>query len=207
MKLTYCYPQLLAWAEDGRAPDPAVDSAARAVDIDELGRRAFLAGKDALGEVVADLEPESVNEETFDRVIARSLAIVVTIWHRCLPDPATGAATAYQREVHARMLAFAERLGRIPDMPPAVLARLHAIVPPPSADDLFAAALEEMSDEEIEESEEREAEPVEKPTPRPSRPAAPPSAPSRFDYALKTAHPAMWAGLLLAIVIAIATCS
>ncbi len=35
MKLTYCYPQLLAWAEDGRAPDPAVDSAARAVDIDE----------------------------------------------------------------------------------------------------------------------------------------------------------------------------
>lgn len=200
MKLTYCTSQLLAWAETGRAPDPAVDAAARAVDIDDLGRRAFLAGKDALAEVVADLDPESVEVETFDRLVARSLAIVVVIWHRCLPDPAEGRSTAYQRQTYARMLAFAERLGRFPEMPPAVLERLHVIVPPPSAMSAFESALESLSDDEVDD------ETPKKPPAPPSRPSRPPRPPGRLDYALKHAHPAMWAALVLAVVVALATC-
>ncbi len=202
MRLQYAFSQLSAWAESGRAADPAVDASIRATEIDDLGRKAFVSGREALGKVIGELKPDTLDEAQLDKFVVRSLAIVVAVWEKGLSGPGTAHGTAHHRALVAEMRAFATWLGAHPDMPGAVRQRMHDIVPPEPEKDAFDEVLEradeEFPDEEPEQPKKR-ATPVEYKEPTELQ--------KKVSWATRNVHPGWWGALILVFLVAIATCS
>lgn len=201
MKLAYAFSQLSSWADTGRAADPAVDASIRAAEIDEMGRKAFLSGREPLSKLIGDLTPESLEDPALDKFVVRSLAIVVAVWAKGLTGPGMARGTAHHRALVAQMEAFARILGAHPEMPPAVRARMHELAPPPPKPDPLEELLEQaevdLPEEELEAP--KTAEPIEFKEPT--------ALQRRLSWAARSVHPGWWGALVFALIIAIATCT